>query len=111
MILVFLGLCIRAYAMAHLLGDASITIKKPIRILKYGPYRFIRHPAYLGSMLFFGGLFGMFFTVPQALVLSYLFLHFILDRIEREERLLIRHFGDEYLMYMSGTKKLIPFVW
>jgi len=76
------------------------------RLVTSGPYRYVRHPSYLGYFLMF---FGLFFLWPN------LFTLFPLVAIPRyfrvtfeEERLLVRRFGDEYVEYQRKTGRFIP---
>jgi len=80
------------------------------RLVKHGVYKYIRHPAYLGTFLFgsgitlfFSSLFG--FLLMVGLLLSYLY------RIKNEEHMLIQIFGEEYQEYKKRTKKVIPFIY
>jgi protein-S-isoprenylcysteine O-methyltransferase Ste14 len=88
----------------------TVRIKPEHKLITNGPYRMIRHPMYLGVILFslsipmiLGSLYG-FVTI---LALIPLLLH----RIRIEEKALLAKFGQEYLEYAHKTKKLIPFIW
>jgi protein-S-isoprenylcysteine O-methyltransferase Ste14 len=76
------------------------------KLVTWGPYRYVRHPSYLGYFLMFFGLFFLwpnFFTLfPLVAVPGYYCV--TLD----EERLLERRFGDEYLEYQKRTGRFIP---
>jgi protein-S-isoprenylcysteine O-methyltransferase len=89
--------------------DVSVAPRQPV--IDTGPYRWIRHPAYLGSLLMFTGA-GLTFAHPLALVLLIgppvaVFLH----RIRIEEALLAKKLGKPYQDYMARTKRLVPFVY
>ena len=76
-----------------------------------GPYRWVRHPAYLsvigmvlGISLVFGNLFiGSLMTVLNVLWLS--------SRMRDEELLMLEEFGEEFSRYRKKTRKLIPFLY
>jgi protein-S-isoprenylcysteine O-methyltransferase Ste14 len=72
-----------------------------------GPYRYIRHPSYLGMML---GLVGwiLVFRSSVGLIAIGLGLPLLLDRIESEEALLASHFGTAYADYCRQTWRLVP---
>jgi protein-S-isoprenylcysteine O-methyltransferase Ste14 len=76
------------------------------KLVTWGPYRYVRHPSYLGYFLMFFGLFFLwsnFFTLfPMAAVPGY-----YLVTIE-EERLLTQRFGNEYLEYQKRTGRFFP---
>ncbi len=81
------------------------------QLIRYGIYKHIRHPAYLGTLVaypdvpvFFHSLYGFFVMM---LIIPLVVLH----RIPTEERMLIDKFGDQYRDYMKSSKKLIPYVY
>ena len=80
-------------------------------VMKDGPYRWIRHPSYTGSLITMLGL-GIAFTnwlclisVPLIALIGYLY------RANVEERMLANALGDPYREYMKNTKRFIPFVY
>ena len=80
-------------------------------VLKAGPYRWIRHPSYSGSLVTMLG-FGLAFTnwlclvsVPLIVLIGYIY------RANVEERMLVTALGDPYREYMRDTKRFIPFVY
>jgi protein-S-isoprenylcysteine O-methyltransferase Ste14 len=75
-----------------------------------GPYRYLRHPAYLSNLLDLVGvavLFGAVCTLAWVAVVQPLL---ILLRIDREERMLCGRFGPAYDAYRRRTWCFIPFV-
>ena len=111
--LVFGGVALRAMAWLAL-GRAftyDLRVSPGQALVTTGPYRFVRHPAYLalcliGSLpgLALGSLAGFLlmtlFTVPQILV-----------RVTAEEAMLERQFGDAFRRYRGNSWKLLPFVY
>jgi protein-S-isoprenylcysteine O-methyltransferase Ste14 len=76
-----------------------------------GPYRFLRHPAYAGSLLAVLGC-GLAFGNPVSFLVIFLPYSILLTRrIDREEKMLLEGFGDAYREYRKRTKKLIPFIY
>jgi len=75
-----------------------------------GPYRYIRHPSYLGMML---GLVGwaLVFRSFVGLLAAVLGLRVLNERIESEERMLASEFGDAYADYRRRTWRLVPWVY
>lgn len=108
--LIICGLIVRWLAILSLKDrfTVDVAITKGHRIVRDGLYRFVRHPAYLGSLLSFLGL-GMFFSnyLSIAVIFVPICLAF-LYRIRIEESVLAATFGDEYLAYCASTKRLIP---
>ena len=91
--------------------SANVAIKESQKICKAGLYRFFRHPSYLGLLLIFLaiGLHSRNWTsfavvlVPTTAAMLY--------RIHIEEQALRDAFGEEYVHYARGTKRLIPGVY
>jgi len=76
------------------------------RLVTWGPYRYVRHPSYLGYFLMF---LGLFFTWPNLLTLFPLIAipGYVRVTVE-EERLLLLRFGDQFLEYQGRTGRFIP---
>jgi protein-S-isoprenylcysteine O-methyltransferase Ste14 len=107
------GIFLRLYSI-RILGrffTFDVAIAKGHRIVEQGPYRWLRHPSYLGSLLAQVG-FGMTLTNWLAMLLpvccvatAYAY------RIPIEEQALVRGLGSDYSDYMRRTWRLIPFVY
>jgi protein-S-isoprenylcysteine O-methyltransferase len=105
-----LGIAIRLAAVATLRRQFTtvVRIAPQHRLVDSGPYRRVRHPAYLGlllSLLGFGLCSGNWVSLAVAVGLP---LAAIVYRIRVEERALWRHFGPAYAAYASRTKRLVP---
>ena len=76
------------------------------KLVTGGPYRYVRHPSYLGYFLMFIGLFllwpGVFTFFPLLAIPGYYRVTF------EEERLLTLHFGEKYREYQQKTGRFIP---
>lgn len=107
------GLVLRWFCVFYLghLYTYEVAIADDHQVISTGPYRYLRHPAYSGSLLSFLGLgicAGNFlslllFTIP----ISWALLH----RIRIEETALTLALGKNYANYASKTYRLIPFVY
>ena len=76
-----------------------------------GPYRLVRHPSYVGLLLYAigaGALVGNWFGLAG---FTLLMLIAVLNRIRVEELALEQALGDPYRAYEKTHKRLIPFVW
>jgi protein-S-isoprenylcysteine O-methyltransferase Ste14 len=107
------GFAIRIVARAHLGRHFSgfVQTNDAHRLVASGVYRYVRHPAYLGSLLIFLGFplaLGSIGGVAIALLLG---VPAIVYRIHVEEHALLQWFGDEYTAYRARTARLIPRVW
>ncbi len=89
--------------------SVQVTIQEDHRLVTGGPFRHVRHPRYLGIILFNVG-FSLVFRSVVALALSAAFLIVLLWRIRDEDALLEREFGKEWRCYARSTRRLIPFV-
>jgi len=75
-----------------------------------GPYRYVRHPSYLGMMISFVG-WVLVFRSAVGLAAAALGLLVLAQRIEAEEALLASQFGDRYAEYRRRTWRLLPGVY
>lgn len=107
---IVLGVVVRWWAIRTLreFFTVDVAIHADHRIVRAGPYRYVRHPAYTGTLLSFLGLSlalsnwisGLLLMVPVTLA----FLH----RIRVEERALHAAMPDEYADYAAKTARLLP---
>ncbi len=108
-----IALAIRISAIIHLGKSFSYDVRRPVGnvLICTGPYRFIRHPGYLGIIILatlpglivgsIGGFIGlMLTTLVQTLM-----------RINAEEIMLEREFGEAFQKYAGKTQRLLPFVY
>jgi protein-S-isoprenylcysteine O-methyltransferase len=106
------GLGLRAWSMRTLGGSYSRTLRvqNAQQVVDRGPYRFVRHPGYAGSLLIWTGFaltsrsFAVVEVVGGLLSVAY---H---RRVGAEEALLRRELPG-YAAYSKRTKRLIPFLW
>jgi protein-S-isoprenylcysteine O-methyltransferase Ste14 len=111
LILILAGVILRVWARSHIRGlySGHVEVQSDARVVRSGPYRFIRHPGYSGFLLMALGIalgysswIGLV-SIPAALLPGLLY------RIKIEEALLMEHFGEEYRQYTRETRKrLIP---
>lgn len=89
----------------------DVSIVEGHQLVDSGLYAVIRHPAYLGSLITMLGLGVALENYLSIILLVVLPLAGLLYRISVEEKVLVGHFGQTYLDYMSRTKRLIPGVY
>lgn len=74
-----------------------------------GVYKFVRHPQYTGLLLLSLGMLIEWATLP--LLIMFPVMVFMYTRLaKREEKDMIKEFGETYRQYMAKTKMFIPFV-
>jgi len=107
------GFGVRAWSMRTLGSSYSRTLRtedEEQALIDIGPYRLVRHPGYLGSLLTWAGFALTSRRVPVVGVILGLLGVAYGRRITAEEQLLRRDLPG-YAAYSRQTKKLIPFIW
>jgi protein-S-isoprenylcysteine O-methyltransferase Ste14 len=106
-----LGLFVTLWARRTLAGNWSsdVTFKQGHELIKRGPYRLVRHPIYTGILTMCLGTaieIGQLRCWLALLVMAFAFW----IKLKQEERLLLRHFPEEYPVYQTRVKALVPFL-
>jgi protein-S-isoprenylcysteine O-methyltransferase Ste14 len=107
-----MGLVIRGWSMLTLGNSYTRTLRvddEP-RVVDTGPYRLVRHPGYLGSLLIWNGFALTSRSVAVVTTSAVLLGDAYRRRIIAEEELLGRELPG-YAAYRKRTFKLVPFVW
>ncbi len=95
------GELIRVWATGHLRKDEVLTVS--------GPYRYVRNPMYVGTLLIATSL--MLAGGQHVLLIVFLaifFLYYMPRKQRREGRRLLRNFGMDYAKYVVGVNSLVP---
>lgn len=108
-----LGLALRWYSIIHLgrFFTINVAIAKDHYLIESGPYRFIRHPSYTGSLMAVLGFALIFANWASLIIIFVPICAVILWRIHIEEQALVGALGEKYSDYMRRTKRLIPLVY
>lgn len=85
----------------HLIGRSAT----PVSFRTPGPYKYVRHPLYLGWFFAFWSAPTM--TVGH-LVFAMVTTAYILRAIQFEEKDLVSFFGEAYRQYQQRVPKIIP---
>ncbi len=110
--LILLGIALRGYAI-HVLGryfTRVVAVHPDQTVVQSGPYRYIRHPAYSGTLV---TVFGVGLTMTNWASLVAIMVCALLGytyRVAVEERALREKIGPPYVDYMRRTRRFIPFV-
>jgi len=110
--LTVIGVIVRQWAVFTLGRFFTLTIgvQKDQKVVDYGPYRFIRHPSYLGLLITLFGI-GLALQSCQGILAMVVISGLVIGyRIHIEENFLISELDDDYIQNMKRTKQLIPFV-
>ncbi len=112
LVLLFLGLGIYIAGRATLgkLYSEKVKIRPGHQLVTRGLYRYVRHPMYLGVILFVLSA-PMILTSLYGFIIMLLLVPMLVRRIGIEEKALVSEFGEEYLEYARRTKKLIPYLY
>jgi protein-S-isoprenylcysteine O-methyltransferase Ste14 len=106
-----LGLFMTIWARWTLAGNWSsdVTFKEGHELIRTGPYGFVRHPIYTGLLVMCLGTAIEVGRLRCWLALPLMAAAFWI-KLKQEERLMLRHFPDEYPAYQKQVKALVPFV-
>jgi protein-S-isoprenylcysteine O-methyltransferase Ste14 len=105
-----LGFLLREWSVLTLGAFFSnvVEIEQGHQLVTTGPYRWLRHPAYTGLLVFFTAAALSLGTWIGAVVAFLVILVALRYRIGIEERLLAQTFGSTYEAYTQRTWRLFP---
>jgi hypothetical protein len=89
--------------------SSNVTFKQEHELVRTGPYRYVRHPIYTGLLIMSLGTaieigqLHCWLSIPISAIGFWI-------KLSQEERLLLRHFPNEYPAYQKQVKALVPFV-
>jgi len=87
----------------------DIAIKKDHKLITSGPFKFVRHPQYLSQVLVdFGGAVATLSYILAPLALIQIPIMFL--RAFFEDKLLEKHFGENFRSYKKKSGLIIPFI-
>ncbi|UCE29338.1 MAG: isoprenylcysteine carboxylmethyltransferase family protein [Candidatus Bathyarchaeota archaeon] len=86
--------------------STSWKMPKDHRLVMSGPYRYVRHPSYLAYFLMFFGLFLLLLNILA--LIPFVAIPGYVSIANREEQMLIRRFGKEYIEYQKRTGRFFP---
>lgn len=81
------------------------------RLYTRGPFRLVRHPNYLGDLLWVSGWALLTRNPWAALIPLALFSGFVFLFIPQLSRYLAKRYGDDYRQWAEQTRRIIPFVY
>ncbi len=107
------GIGLRFWAMRTLSRAFSYDLKiaEGQELVRRGPYRVLRHPAYTGLLLWSMGFALWNPSLPGFVVLVAATLWEIAVRVRAEEKMLEAHFGDSWHRHVEATWAVVPVIW
>jgi protein-S-isoprenylcysteine O-methyltransferase Ste14 len=106
--ILFLGISFYLVSKSHKAVLEQVT--NPPKLVDSGVYAWVRHPMYLGTLLFC--LAFVFFSASIAsIVILVVFFIFFNRMATYEEKSLIGILGEEYIEYQKRVSKWFPRVW
>jgi protein-S-isoprenylcysteine O-methyltransferase Ste14 len=108
--LAFAGLVVRWWAMI-VLGQfytRTLTTTPAQRVVTRGPYRWVRHPGYLGSLLTWVGAAAASGNLLIMILVTAVLIFAYARRIAAEETMLVEALGADYVAYQKRTRRLVP---
>jgi protein-S-isoprenylcysteine O-methyltransferase Ste14 len=106
------GFIFMHWAQASLGKQFSIYVKlqDDHKLVSNGLYRHVRHPRYLGIILFTTGI-AFVFRSWMALILVAILIMVLLWRIHEEESLMSQEFGKDWTEYCRKSWRMIPLIY
>jgi len=107
-----MGLGLRIWSMSVLgrFYTRTLRVTESQSIVRSGPYRLIRHPGYLGSILIWSGVAASTMNWVVLLIVLVVMFGVYVYRIQSEEQMLLATNAD-YGNYQKQTWRLIPLVY
>lgn len=89
----------------------TVHVQSDHEIVRSGPYRRVRHPAYTGALVAAVGFGLMLGSALSLLLFAACCVAALVYRIRVEERVLGEALGEAYTSYAAGTPRLVPGLW
>jgi protein-S-isoprenylcysteine O-methyltransferase Ste14 len=108
LLIIALWLFRRAHTDLGLNWSPYLKIRDRHSLITRGVYQYIRHPMYASRWFWcsaqafllqnwIAGLIGLFAFAPLYMI-----------RVTREEQMMLKHFGEDYRLYMNQTGRIFP---
>jgi protein-S-isoprenylcysteine O-methyltransferase Ste14 len=108
--LIVAAMALRIWARRIIRGmyTGHVQIRTDHRLVQEGPYRYVRHPGYVGFLLMGLGIAIGYSSLIGLGSVPLLLFPGLVYRMRVEEKLLEQQFGEEYRHYASKTGGLFP---
>ncbi len=113
MALFVIGFTVRIYSILTLKQYFNYSVAKVAnhKLIETGPYKFIRHPGYLGQLMIFFGISASISNWLSILLMMIPVTLGYLYRIKVEEKFMTDQLGEDYRQYQGRTKRIIPMLY
>jgi protein-S-isoprenylcysteine O-methyltransferase Ste14 len=89
----------------------NVHVEDSHELISKGPYKFLRHPLYLGLLLLTISV-PIFFANGMMMIFSTVLMFWILNRrMSIEESLMEHKLGSTYLLWKNSRYRFIPFIY
>lgn len=105
------GICLRTLGVSMLGQHYSHRIRRPEFLVTHGVYRWLRHPAYAGTLIAHAAIPLAFPNLYALIAYLVAWVPVVILRVVVEDRFLHTALGPTYAAYAARTKRLIPGVW
>jgi protein-S-isoprenylcysteine O-methyltransferase Ste14 len=107
--LVFIGMALVGWAALYIKEAIGGEVEPRLEVLvKEGPYRFVRHPVYLGMTIAFIGVAFAFRSITGLIGVFVLVVPTEIYRAKLEEKALAQKFGAKWENYSKKTGFILP---
>ncbi|MBU0490905.1 MAG: isoprenylcysteine carboxylmethyltransferase family protein [Chloroflexi bacterium] len=107
----WIGVGLRVWALRELgpFYAAGLIIKQDHQVIQTGPYRYLRHPLHLGTLI---QIVGLAFLAPVWLAVPAVGIAFVLAvyHSRSEDQALLRHLGPAYRDYYARTWDMVDLI-
>jgi protein-S-isoprenylcysteine O-methyltransferase len=112
-VMIWAGMAFRLWAVLTLgaFFRTSVVLQEGHQLVTAGPYRWLRHPAYTGTIVTMVGLGLVFSNWASLAAMAVLPTLAIAFRMHVEERALAEQFGAAYADFRQHRSAVIPLVW
>lgn len=109
LVVLYCGMAIALWAAGHLRTAIRGLITPNLdRLVTGGPYRFVRHPVYLGMTIALVGLALACRSIAGLLAVALVFVPVELHRAHLEEKALAKEFAEAWFDYASKVGFFLP---
>lgn len=104
----FLLLLLTIYQFKYYSGEFPVSATPPDRIIQRGVFAVWRHPIYLFASIMLPGIAMIIRSKALLHIVFPAFILLVILYVIREESILIKRFGDQYIRYRKNVPLFIP---